>query len=187
MADGLSRGVGGIWRWLYKEFVAIWPVFLFLLFGFLLLISLIKLALAQFSVETRVLSNAVIGALLGAKAAIVLDETPLACRLERRRGIVVVAAKTLFYSGATVLLGFVERFLEAVHKLHGFSGATGYVIAHTNHYRVFAWVLGISYVFALYFTFVEIHKRMGEGALWRLLFEPRKITTVRSPKLTSLR
>jgi hypothetical protein len=40
--------------WLRKEFVAILPVFLFFLMGFLLLITLIKLALAQFSVEIRV-------------------------------------------------------------------------------------------------------------------------------------
>ena len=40
---------------------------------FLILILLIKLALAQFSVEITVISNAEIGALLGAKAALVLE------------------------------------------------------------------------------------------------------------------
>jgi hypothetical protein len=36
---------------------------------------LIKLALAQFSIEVTVLSNAIVGALIAAKAALVLDET----------------------------------------------------------------------------------------------------------------
>src|ERR1700740_2511189 len=83
MAGTLSHGLAGAGRWLRKELVAISPVFPFLFFGFLFLISLIKLTLAQFSVETAVFFNAVIGALVGAKAALVLDETPLARSLEQ--------------------------------------------------------------------------------------------------------
>ena len=65
------------WREGEPEFNALWPVFVFFLVGFLLLILLLKAALAQFSIEVTVLSNAVIGALRAAKAALVLDETPL--------------------------------------------------------------------------------------------------------------
>jgi hypothetical protein len=174
MACTLSLGLAGTGRWLRKELVAIWPIFLFLFFGFLFLISLIKLTLTQFSVETAVFSNAVIGALVDAKAALVLDETPLARSLEAYRRIVAVAAKLLLYAVATLLLGYVERFLEALHKVHSFGGAIGYVIAHTNHYRLLACVLGISFIFAFYFAFVEINERMGEGELWRLFLESRK-------------
>ena len=60
---------------------------------FLLLILLLKMALAQFSIETTVLSNAVIGALLAANEALILDETPLARSLEHYRRIVAVAIK----------------------------------------------------------------------------------------------
>jgi hypothetical protein len=34
-----------------------------------------------------------------------------------------------------------------------------------------AWALGVSTVFALYFTFFEISENMGKGALWNLFFE----------------
>jgi hypothetical protein len=171
MAATLSHGFAGAGRWLHKEFVAAWPVFLFFLAGFLILISLIKLALAQFSVEITVLSNAVIGALLAAKAALVLDDTPLARSLEHYRRIVAVAVKTLLYGVACGLLGYVERFLEALHKVHSFDGAIRYVIDHASHYRMLAWALGISSVFGLYFAFFEISERMGKGALWDLFFE----------------
>jgi len=136
-----------------------------------LLISLIKLALAQFSIEAAVLSTSVVGALIAAKAALVLDETPLARSLERYRRIVAVTVKTLLYGAVCLLLGYLERFVEALHKVHSFGGAIGYLIDHANHYRVLAWVLGISIVFALYFSFSEIGRRMGEGAMWRLFFE----------------
>ena len=44
-------------KWLRKELVSIWPVFLFFLVGFLLLISLIKLALSEFSIQVTAVSR----------------------------------------------------------------------------------------------------------------------------------
>jgi hypothetical protein len=171
MAAAVSHGFTGVGRWLRKEFVAAWPVFLFFLVGFLILITLIKLALEQVSVETTVLSNAIVGALLAAKAALVLDDTPLARALENYRRVVAVAVKTLFYGLASLLLLAVERLLEALHKTHNLDTAFVYAWEHVTRYRALAWALGISVVFALYFVFVEINARMGEGALWRLFFE----------------
>jgi hypothetical protein len=174
MAGTLSHGFVGVGRWVRKEFVTLWPVFLFFLVGFLLLILLIKLALEQFSIEVTVLSNAVIGALLAAKAALVIDETPLARSLERYRRVVAVAAKVLFYGITCLLLLYFERFLEALHKVHNFDGAFRYVFEHATRYRIEVWALGISIVFALYFTFAEINDRMGEGELAKLFFESPK-------------
>jgi|SRR5271166_3163142 len=171
MAATLSHGFTGVGRWLRKEFVAAWPVFLFFLVGFLILITLIKLALAQFSVEITAFSKAVVGALFAAKAALVLDEMPLARSLEQYPRIVSVVVKTLLYGVATGILAYVERFLEALHKVHSFGGAIRYVIYHASHYRILAWALGISLVFALYFAFFEISEYMGKGALWNLFFE----------------
>ncbi len=152
------------------------PVFLFFLVGFLLLITLIKLALAQFSVEITVLSNAVIGALLAAKAALVLDETPLARSLEHYRRIVAVAVKVFFYGVASLLLLSIERVLEALPKVHTFDAAFRYAFEHATRYRALSWALGISIVFALYFVFLEINERMGEGGLRRLFFESPQAT-----------
>jgi hypothetical protein len=109
MGGSLSNGFERVGRWLHKELVALWPVFLFFLVGFLLLISLIKLALTQFSIQVTVLSNAVIGALLAAKAALLLDETSLARRLEHYRRIVAVGARMLFYGVTCLLLLYAER------------------------------------------------------------------------------
>jgi hypothetical protein len=177
MAASLSHGFAGVGRWLHKEFVAIWPVFLFFLVGFLLLITLIKLALAQFSVEITVLSNAVIGALLAAKAALILDETPLARSLEHNRRIIAVAVKVLFYGVASLLLLSVERVLEALSKVHNFDAALRYAFEHSTRYRALSWALGISIVFALYFALLEINERMGKEELWRLFFESPKTAT----------
>jgi hypothetical protein len=159
---------------LRREFVAAWPVFLFFLVGFLLLLLLIKLALADFSVEMTALPKAVVGALLAAKAALILDETPLARRLEHYRRIVAVAVKTFLYGGITLLLGYVERILDALHRVHSFGAAVRDVTAHANVYLLFAWALGISLVFAIYFAIFEIDRRLGKGELRTLFFESPK-------------
>jgi hypothetical protein len=39
------------------------------------------------------------------------------------------------------------------------------VVNQANLYLLFAWVLGVSLIFAIYFALSEINKRMGEGAL----------------------
>src|SRR5215469_3541076 len=160
------------WREGEPEFNALWPVFVFFLVGFLLLILLLKTALAQFSIEVTVLSNAVVGALLAAKAALVLDETPLGRSLVRYRRIVEIAAKVVFYGITCLLFLYGERVLEAQHKLHNWGTAFPHAYEQLTH-SILAWALGISIVFALYFTFVEIKDRMGEGELWRLFFESR--------------
>jgi len=187
MAATLSHAIAGVSRFLRKEIVAAWPVFIFFLTGFVLLFLLLKLALARFSIETTAVSNALVGALIAAKAALVLDETPLARSLENYRRIVAVAVKTFFYGVASLLLGYLERVLEALRKVHSFNAAIHYVIDHANHYQLLAWVLGISIVFSLYFSFFEISRRMGEGALWRLFFESPRIAYAsdRSSKISA--
>lgn len=181
----LDHSLTGIGGWLRKELAALWPVFLFFLVGFVLLISLIKLALMQFSIEITVVSNAVVGALVAAKAALVLDETPLARRLRHCRRVVAVAVKVFFYVIASLLLLSVERVLETLHKVHTLDAAFIYASEHASRYKVLAWALGISIVFALYFAFAEINDHMGEGELRRLFFEPRKTAndSRRHPKI----
>ena len=171
----LIQSVAASGKWLHREFVAARPVFLFFFVAFLLQLLIIKLAVAQFSIPVTALSKAQVGALLAAKAVLILDETPLARNLERYRRIIAVAVKTLLYGLGTLLLGYLERFLEGLHKVGTFDGALREVVDQANLYRFFAWVLGISLIFAIYFTWSEINEHMGNGALWSLFFQPPHI------------
>jgi len=156
-------------RWLHREAAAARPVFIFFAIGFLLELMLIKLALAQFSIPLTALSKALVGALFAAKAVLILGETSLARTLESYRRIIAVAVKTLIYGACAMLLVFIERYLDAMRHA-GFDGAWGVVSRQATVYRMLAWVLGISLVFAIYFACFEINQRMGEGALWALFF-----------------
>lgn len=94
--DNTFRIFASIGKFLIRELEATLPVFLFFAVGFLLLLLIIKLALANFSIEITAFSKAIVGALVAAKAALILDETSLARRLEQSRRIIAVAFKTSF-------------------------------------------------------------------------------------------
>ncbi len=70
-----------------------------------------------------------------------------------------------------LLLSYIERILEALHRVGTFDGALRDVIDQANMYRFFAWILGISLIFAIYFVWSEISERMGKRALWSLFFQ----------------
>ena len=169
--SALPQSITATGKWLHREFSAARPVFIFFLVAFLLQCLIIKLAVAQFSIPVSALSKAVVGALFAAKAVLVLDETPLARSLEQYRRVIAVTVKTLLYGFGMLVLGFIERCLEAWHRVGTFEGGFRDVVHQANLYRFFAWVLGVSLIFAIYFALSEIKKRMGEGALWSLFFQ----------------
>src|SRR6202167_6206518 len=169
--SAVPQSIAATGKWLHREFVAARPVFIFFLVAFLLQLLIIKLAVAQFSVPISAFSKAVVGALLAAKAVLLLDETPIGRSLEHYRKIVAVAVKTVLYGFGTLLLGYLERFLEASHRDASFDGAVRDMIDQANVHRFFAWVLGVTLIFAIYFVLSEINQHMGKGALWSLFFE----------------
>ena len=169
--SAVPRSIATTGKWLHREFGAARPVFVFFFIAFLLQLLIIKLAVAQFSIPVAVLSRALVGALLAAKAVLILDETRLGRSLERYRPIVAVIFKTLLYGFGTLLLGYLERFLDALHRLGSFAGAIQDMVDQANVYRFFAWVLGVTLIFGIYFVLSEINEHMGKGALWSLFFE----------------
>ena len=169
--SAVPQSIAATGKWLHREFVAARPVFIFFLVAFLLQLLIIKLAVAQFSVPISAFSKAVVGALLAAKAVLLLDETPIGRRLEHYRKIVAVAVKTVLYGFGTLLLGYLERFLEALHRDASLDGAVRDMIDQANIYRFFAWILGVTLIFAIYFALSEINEHMGKGAFWSLFFE----------------
>ena len=164
--------LGKIGKWLRNEAAEARSIFLFFLFGFLFQLLIIKLVLAEFSIPMFAISKALLGAILAAKAVLILDTTSLAQKLERYPRAIAVAVKTILYGTGTLMLGYLERLIEALFHTGSFDGAIRSVTEQTNLDRFFAWILGISLVFALYFVWSEIGEQMGQGALWALFFGP---------------
>ncbi len=126
------------WNWLRAEARATRPIFLFFVTGFLLVLLIVKLALAQYSISVNALSRALLGAAL-----------------------------------AAILLGFLERMVEAQKHAATILLGLHTAMASLNLNRLLAIALGVTIVFAVYFTFSEINEFMGEDALREFLLKRR--------------
>lgn len=97
-------------HWLIHECKLIAPAALFFLAGFAIILLLIKLTLAQYSIKLHVVSNSLLGALIAAKVSLLLDKIEYAEARGYRR-IVAVAGKTLLYSLGVIVFGSLERLI----------------------------------------------------------------------------
>ena len=92
-------------------------------------------------------------------------------RFATHRRIAVIASKTLIYAMVVVVLGIGERIFETYRKEGSLRTALDFMIANSNGRRFLGLVLLISLVVGTYLTLQEIDRAMGEGSLYRLLFE----------------
>ncbi len=150
------------------------PKVLFFFCAFGLLFLLFKLFVAQYAIEFSVFAKAAAAALILGKVIPLLDWVESGYRFSNYRRIVVILVKTFTYATAVILLGIGERILEAFRKQGSFSAAISFLFANANIDHFLGLVLMISIVVGVYLTLQEIERAMGEGALFRLLFERPK-------------
>jgi hypothetical protein len=104
-------------------------------------------------------------------------------RFENHRRITVIVAKTLAYAMVVIVLGTCERLFEGFRAQGSLGAAMQFVIAHASIRHFLGLVLLLGLVVGSFLTWQEIDDALGEGALLRLLLEPRarKIGTTTSP------
>ncbi|HKV56110.1 MAG TPA: hypothetical protein VJN94_15870 [Candidatus Binataceae bacterium] len=163
------------WHWLREEIRKTRPVFLFFLIGFLVVLLIIKLSLAQYSIEMSALSKALVGAILAAKIVLILENTPLARPFRHSARVLEITSKTLVYGLGVMLLGYIERIFDAFRHSGNMVSSFDTVIETSNVHRLLAFSVGIAMVFAAYFCFAEIGEFMGKGALHRFFLQRRDI------------
>ncbi len=161
-------------HWLWEELWRLIPIALFFLIGFMLVLLIIKVTLAEYSIEFTTVSRAVIGALIAAKVILILDNTRLARAMATFPRILPVLWRTLFYGTCFVLLGLAERGIDQRHEHGGLERSIDYVATHTDLHRLMALSIGIALVFCVYFILAEVADYLGPGVLIGLFFKSRQ-------------
>lgn len=144
-------------------------LFFFIGFGYILL--LMKLFLKEYSIDSYVLSKAIIGALVAAKAVVIMDTTPLLNRFLQSPRYISVLYKTFIYTLAVLVIGVIENLIHAYSKTKAIASAISMFIHSENLYHFFAVILCIGSVFLIYNTLDEIDSYLGKGRLLKLFFE----------------
>jgi hypothetical protein len=173
LGASLFREVRAAWEWTRDEARRMRPVFLFFLTGFLLVLLIVKLSLAQYSIPVSALSRALLGAVLAAKVVLILEHTRLGRLFRYAPRIVDILSKSVLYGASVIILGCAERISEGFHKTRSIGAAFATVLAHSEIHRLLAVALGVSLVFAAYFAVSDISEVMGEGGMGEFFLKPR--------------
>ena len=158
-------------RWLGKELREVFPVTLFFFLGFILVFLIIKLILAEYDIPVKILSQSAVAALIIGKVVLVLERVRLEDRFPNSPRFVPVAIKTMFFGFSAIVVGFLERIVEAWRATGGFVTGLHETWMHGEIHRFSAIILCVTILFATYFTFLEVDKVMGRGAIVALLFK----------------
>lgn len=160
---------------LRHEIKKIGSLALFFLIGFGYILLIMKLFLEEYSINTYVLSKAIIGALVAAKAVAIMDVTPWMNRCEQRPRYFGILYKTSIYTLAVLLLGVIEHFFHAYHQTKAIAPAFKSLIASENFYHILAVTLCISIVFLMHNIFREIDSYFGKGNLRKFFLAPPQV------------
>ena len=111
-----------------------------------------------------------IGALIAAKVAVLLDHTRAGTRFDATRPLATtVPYKTLVYGTAAFLVLFAEELFHAYRATGGLGAAFVELWAHRDRNVIFAKAICVALAFAGYHLYTGIDRRLGEGTLRRLL------------------
>ena len=127
-----------------KEFREGLPAFIFFLFLFHTIALTKAVSLGDYSVTALRATAATVGALIVAKAILLVEALPLA-RLSSRRRVVQILWKTLLFAVVVLLFRFLEEIIELSSKKGGIVAATKVLLEEIS-WPIFGvlslWILG---------------------------------------------
>lgn len=183
-ANGALLAFARVGRRLASEVIETAPAFFFFLIGFLLVLLVVKLFLAQYAIHFATFPQAVIGALFAAKAVLILDHRDYA-RLRRFPRVYAVVCKTAIYVLVVLLFAIAERTFHGYRETGSFGAGLELFFHRINRDRFFGTLLCVSIVFAAYFMIREVERTLGKGSMYALFFHRPAGAFLPSPSVES--
>ncbi len=156
---------------LQREIKKLASLALFFLIGFGYILLIMKLFLKEYSIDSYVLSKAIIGAIVAAKAVMIMDMTPWMNRFEQSPRYIGILYKTFVYTLAVLTLGFIEHLFHAYRTTKAIVPAIASFLNSEHFSHFLAVTLCVSVVFLLHNIFKEIDNYLGKGTLARFFFD----------------
>jgi hypothetical protein len=154
---------------LLKELKAILLVSLYFLVWFGTLMILKVLLLSEYSIEFYGASKVIVGALIVAKAVLILEHVPLG--LNNKPAIVDILLRTFLYLAGVAVILILEHALEARHEYGGFLNALKNVTKSADIYHVLVTLICVFGALFFYNLGSVISGRLGKG-IWEMMISP---------------
>jgi hypothetical protein len=136
------------------------------------LIILKELALAEYGIESRGLSLALVGALILTKVVLILEHVSLGAWVRNRPALVDVIVRTVLYSLGVVVVLLLEKAFEGRHEHGGFGPSLVSVFQHAEIHHVWVNTICLSGALLGYNALSVVRRHLGEGGLIRLFLSP---------------
>jgi hypothetical protein len=136
------------------------------------LIILKELVLAEYGIEFRELSLAVVGALILAKVVLVLEHVPLGAWIRKRPALVDVILRTALYGLGVVVVLLLEKGFEGRHEHGGVVPSLVSVFHHAEIHHVWVNAICLSGALLGYNALAVVRRYLGEGRLLRIFLSP---------------
>jgi hypothetical protein len=139
---------------------------------FSVLMAMKWLILAEYRIEFRNWSMALVGALIVAKVVLVLENIPLGVLTRNQPAVAHVAARTGLYGLGVLVVLLLEKAFEARHEYGGFARAVVHVIHHQDVPHVLAAAIGVTCAILVFNALYVVQRHLGERGLLRLFLAP---------------
>lgn len=157
-------------HWLADELRSVIVVTAYFAACFVMVMLLMEILLADYGIEFRGLSTALLVALVTAKVLIVLDKIPLSPWMQRQPAIAHVVMRSAIYTLATLAVLLVEKTFESSAEYGGLTNAAMHVFEHRDIHRVWATAICVSLAFLAYNGFAVLRRDIGARRLAELFF-----------------
>lgn len=155
-----------------KELISIAWYFL-ICFGFILI--LLKLFLEQYSIEIYVISKAIAGAFVSAKAVMIVDGIMRKKnRFQENPRYVNILYKTFLYTLLAAIFGILEALIKASHKTKAISPGIETQSHETNFSHFLAVILLLALIFLSYNIYDSVKFSFGKGKIRKFFLSPPK-------------
>lgn len=136
------------------------------------LLTLKKLALAEYNIEFQGLSLALVGTLVLAKVVLILEHVSLGRWTRNRPGWVDVVLRTALYTVGVFVVLVLEKAFEGRHEYGGLTSSLLDQLRHVKLDQVLIDTIAVSVALLGYNLLSLIRRHLGEGALLWMLRTP---------------
>jgi hypothetical protein len=147
------------------------PIVAFFFIALMIILVLLKLLVAEYSIEFYAFGRAALGALIVGKVVLLMDWAVSGHQSPRRYPRALgLTFKTLLYGSVVAFFTVAERLWDDFRKTGSLAGGMDYFLAHANLDRILALVILITLLVGTYLVFEELSQAMGAGALYAFFF-----------------
>ncbi len=160
-----------LWIRIKKEIKSIFLVTLYFLAWFGALTGLKILLLHEYHLNGLNTSMVLLGALITAKAVVILEHVPL-FESKKMPAIVSILLRTLLYLAGVIIILVLERAFEARHEYGSFLNALSNLGHQADHYRIIVNTICVFGALFFYNMGTVINLHLGEKGIWKVLRAP---------------